>query len=137
MSYENPKIKYNDSVMSIVIKMAEGNIGAVNVLSELVKQGPAIDPDDIFKGVGAIMQMDNLDLYGSNIWLLYKDICGEDLTKTIGVLRAVQLGFIPGEDVKSAVDASRSGTPKTIDVNGLLQKVKDRLENFGRQPETV
>ena len=60
--------------------------------------------------------------------MLFKDVCGEDLIKMLGVLRAVQLGFVGQEKVKAAINNYGKG----IDVDDLLKQVQERLPAFGK-----
>jgi hypothetical protein len=65
----------------------------------LLKEGPEIDRLDWTKGFGPILDMDELGIYGSRIWILYKDFNGEDLPRMIASLRAVQLGLLSQDDL--------------------------------------
>lgn len=121
------RIELTDSGMDIIVKMAEGNPGAVRVLCEMLKDGGAIDPDNSFGGLGALLSLDTFGIYGSRIWVLYKDICGEDLTSTLGIMRAVQLGFLSETTLARALDIGASG----VDVADLLRQVRARFPSFG------
>ena len=126
MSYENPRIQLKMSVMDIVKVMSEGNPGALRVVMELLTDGGKIDTQDVFEGFGSVMGLDNLDLYGPKIWMLYKDVCGENLSLMIVVLRAVQLGHISDADVKHAVDNYGEG----LDLPEIKKYVLERLDGF-------
>ncbi len=128
MSYSNPRIKdLNMSTMDVLVTMAEGNPGASRVLADLWQQNEAIDPDSALGSMGGIFALDNLDCYGSRIWMLYKDVCGQNLPAMVGVLRAVQLGLTSGVKLNEAID----GNHTAIDLPDLLAAVKDRLPNIG------
>lgn len=101
--------------------MADGNPGALKVCCELLKRGEEIDPDSLLGGLGNILSLDSAGIYGEHIWILYKDICGEDLVKMCAVLRSRQLGFI-----------SDPLAVKPGEVDGLLAQVKERLPKFGK-----
>ncbi|MFA5071158.1 MAG: hypothetical protein WC511_02195 [Candidatus Pacearchaeota archaeon] len=92
-----------DNLITLLSKMAEGNPGAITVLMLLFRDEPRIDPMCAFIGLGAILHLDSMELYGSNIWILYKDICGESIEKVIGVLRLVQCGKFSEEKLKDFV----------------------------------
>lgn len=121
------RIKGTDNILDVVQKMSEGNPGAVTVLSRMIKDGAAIDPQDFMGGLGAVLSLDTCRIYGSRIWMLYKDVCGEDLMKTLAVLRACQLGELTDIEMQHAIDFRGEG----IDVDGLVATVKGRLEQFG------
>lgn len=73
--------------------------------------------------------MDTLGIYGSRIWMLYKDVCGEDLVKTIAILRSYQLGFLNEVELNFAIDNYGRG----VDVDRLMEKVTDHLTNFNKK----
>lgn len=122
------KITLEDTTIEVVTKMSEGIIGAVTVLMQLLEKGGAIDPDDFAEGFGSILSLDTHGIYGSEIWMLYKDVCGGDLVKMVGMLRAVQLGFLPEKDLKFAINNRGEG----VDCEDLLSQVRERLPKFGQ-----
>ena len=127
------RLTLEDTNMSAVMKLSGGNPGAMRVCSEILKHGAEIDPQ-VISGVGHLLSIDSLGLYGPRLWLLYKDICGENLVLTITVLRAWQLGFLSEQDLQLAVDqkAGIAGGPRVnIEPVKLFHQVKDRLGNFG------
>lgn len=128
MSYKNPRIKsLATTPLEVMVDFAEGNPGAITVLSQLFKESPAIDPDAAFEGMSPLFSLDNLDCYGSDIWVLYKDVCGQDIVKMLGVLRAIQLGFVSDGTVKAAMTGGGS-----VDPAALLEQVKERLPDFAK-----
>lgn len=129
-SQRKERITLSDNVMSAMMKLGEGNPGALSVLTSLFKEGKNIDKLNAFEGFGPILSLDALGIYGSDIWLLYKDICNESLVNLIGILRANQLGFLSEKELANAIENSRS---HNLDIENLVSKVKDHLghENFG------
>lgn len=125
MSYSKPRITLGMSVGDIVYAITEGNPGAIRVVMELIEKGPKIDPDNALGPIGPLLNLDTLDCYGSRIWMLYKDVCGQDLVKVEGVLRAIGFGYTSDAAVNAAID----GTGK-IDVDALLTQVRERLPRF-------
>jgi hypothetical protein len=122
------RIALEDTVMSAITKMAEGNPGAASVCVSLYKDTPAIDPDAGFEGMAHIFQLDILGIYGSRIWMLYKDVCGCDVVKTIAVLRSVQLGITPVSVLDHAIDNEGKG----LDINKAHQQVSEQLPKFSK-----
>ena len=129
MSYANPRITLADDTRSIIIKMSGGNPGAMNVLMQIVEQGATIDPDDVFGSLGPMLGLDTLDIYEGRIWMLYKDLCGQDIVSMLGMLRAVQLGHLDEGALQRAID---HGEPENGWVAGHLAKVRERLPRFGQ-----
>lgn len=120
------RIELNDTIMSMVMKIIEGNPGAISVCMDLINENARIDPDSALGEIGSILALDTLGIYGSRIWMLYKDVCGEDITKTIGLLRANQLGFLSETVLNDGINNRGNG----IDLDNLLEQVKERLPNF-------
>ncbi len=121
-----PRIQLNMTIIDAISHMSDGNPGALNVLCLLTKEGDHIDPDGFAGGFGAVMMLDTLSIYGSRIWLLYKDVCGSNLRKVMAILRAFQFGFLASELLSSAIDNRGRG----IDIDDLCRQVKEKLPNF-------
>lgn len=130
-------IKERDTLQEIVVKLSKGNPGAVRVLCEMLKETAFIDPDSLLGALTCLLQLDMMGIYGDGIWLLYKDICGEDLVKTIAVVRASQLGFIHPDKVVEAINCHRVAQPQAAEIypDDLLAKVQERLPAFGQIAE--
>lgn len=62
----------NMSILKIMFALSEGNPGALRVLTELQGDG---------EGFLDVLGCDSKRLYGSRIWMLYKDVCGEDIER--------------------------------------------------------
>lgn len=122
------RIKGTDTPMDVVVKMVDGNPGATSVCMRLIQEGNAIDPGSSLGGLNIILMLDTFEVYGSRIWMLYKDVCGEDIVKTTAVIRAHQLGIITRAALNHAIDNYGRG----IDVDELLVKVKEALPAFGK-----
>lgn len=123
------KINGNDSTMEALLKMSDGNPGAISVLMQIIEKAESIDPQGAMGGTGAVLMMDTCEIYGADIWMLYKDVCGEDLTKTIGILRACQLGIISRELLKTAISSYGKG----IDVCEVMVDVRKKLDEFSKE----
>jgi len=123
------RITLQDTGFDVIVKMVEGNPGATTVCAGIMSRGAEIDPDAFMGGIGTIMWLDTLKVYGPRIWMLFKDVCGEDLVKMLGVLRAVQLGYLGHLEFNHAIDNCGDG----IDVDDLLSQVQERLPDFGKE----
>ncbi len=130
MSYDNPKITGSDTIQTTLLKMSKGNPGAVSVLIRILKEGDAIDPDNILGSMGVVLHLDALSIYSSDIWLLYKDVCQEDLPTMLGLLRAVQLGYCTGRELGNAIKDPRRFPAECKE--DLIKQVKERLPAFGK-----
>lgn len=125
----NERIKLTDSTLDVVVKMCEGNPGAMNVLMEMLISNN-IDPDNGLGGLGAILMLDSLGIYGTDIYVLCNDICNKSLPKMLAVLRAVQLGLFDGTILKDASHRQDYSGCKLVPVEELYLKVKEKLPNF-------
>lgn len=123
---QNTRITLKDTPISSMTKLSEGNPGAATVLVQLYAQAGAIDPQDFMGGLGSVLALDSHAIYGSRIWMFFKDVCGEDITKVVVCLRAVQLGIISEETLAHAIDNRGDG----VDVDELHDKVCAQLIEF-------
>jgi len=65
------RIQLNDSPIEALVKMSDGNPGAANVLGGFLQRQGIV-------GIIHICKLDDLKIYGSKIWLLWKDLLGCD-----------------------------------------------------------
>ncbi len=130
MSHERLKLTDNGSEM--MMKMSEGNPGACTALSELLLNGE-VDPDCAFGGVGSIMSLDTFGIYGSDIYILWNDICGKNIVGMIAVLRATQLGELRVDVLKDACSRQDRSGKGMIDVDAIYAYVKNRLPDFDKE----
>ena len=63
----------DDTLHDAIIKLAEGNPGALSVLSQLIKK--ANDP------INLLLKLDGFQIRGWRIWVGYKDYCDGDISK--------------------------------------------------------
>jgi len=121
------RIGLNDSIIDVVTKLSDGNPGAIHVLMQMLEKGEQIDPQSFMGGLGAVLSLDTHGIYGSRIWMLYKDVCGESIVNTLAVLRACQLGQIYEAQLNTAIDNYGQG----LDIPTVLANVKEQLPDFG------
>lgn len=113
----------------MVVKMADSNLGAMRVIVEIFNR-PDIDPDNALPGIGPILLLDQYGIYGTDIYVLFADICEHDLVKTLAVLRATQMGLFDYNILKDACHRQDRSGKQLIPVEELYLKVKERLPNF-------
>lgn len=126
------RITLEDSPTSAIVKLAEGNPGACRVLGDLFNQSPTIDPNAAFEGMAPVFALDMMGVYGSHIWLLYKDVCGSSILNMEVLFRAHQLGHVHKRDILGAI-SEESG--ERFDFPALLKWVQGELPNFSKQQE--
>lgn len=66
------KIGLGMSIIDVITTMSEGNMGALNALMSLAK-------DEL--GMIYILDLDDMGMRGAQIWIAFKDACGQDLEK--------------------------------------------------------
>lgn len=127
----NQRIELHDSTLTVVSKMCEGNSGAMQILMEMLSpKTNEIDLDNMLGGIGAVLMLDTIGIYGGDIYVLHNDICGRDMVMTIAVIRAVQLGFLDGPTLKNACGRKDRSGKDMVPVEELYKKVKERLPAF-------
>lgn len=130
----NERIKLEDTMMDIMVKMSDGNPGAIKVLMEMI--GPNnIDPDNVLGGTGVILFLDTLGIYGTDIYVLYSDICNRSLVSMLAVLRATQMGLFDGSVLKDACSRQDYSGREMVPVEELYTKVQENLPNFDVKSE--
>ena len=82
------RIKATDTARDVFLKLSEEtpnggafNPGGLNVCMQIMEKGAKIDPDCPFPLL-ALLSFDTLGIYGSRIWMLYKDVCKQDQNET-------------------------------------------------------
>ena len=121
---------YKCSMQDIMLALSETNKGeghnpgAISVIMNILKNGSSIDP--YCPPLMYLLHLDGLNIYGSHIWMLYKDVCRENLNDTLMVIRAKLCGFITQDQVHHAIQSYGEG----LDLPDLRKKVQERLPNF-------
>jgi hypothetical protein len=64
------KLNTSGSMIDAVVQMSEGNPGAITALMTLIKRG--------MEGFMGVLQLDDMNMRGPQIWVAYSDYCGKD-----------------------------------------------------------
>jgi len=125
------RIELSDDLMGALSKMAEGNPGALTAMMDLIEKAETIDPQAAMGGIGKIMCLDTYGIYGTDIYILWNDKCGNDAVKMCLLLRSVQLGMTPQSKlVKMAADQMGEVNLSDEEWEDIKTKVCARLEEF-------
>ncbi|WP_407305799.1 hypothetical protein [Acinetobacter sp.] len=125
------RLELSDTTTTMLVKMSGGNTDVITVLADMLRKGGNIDPDDFMGGMGSVLFLDTLGIYGEKIWMLHNDICDQDMVQTIGLLRACQLGFLPQRELISAINhPSGYGKMDQARIDSLMKQVRERLPQF-------
>jgi len=120
--------RINDLSMTtqdVVLTLVEGNPGALRVCLEILADNTT-DLDNSLGGFGVLLSLDTLHIYGSRIWMLYKDVCKQNISNVLAVLRGWQLGHLTRDVLNHAIDNMGDG----IDLNAVMTEVQKELPNF-------
>ena len=109
------RIEGEDTVMGMVIKMSDGNPGAINAISLLMSQPDGVLP---LHGFPCLLLLDTLGIYGTDIYILFSDNCNKDVVKFSGLLFAFQHGKVSGEELKRA--AGDQMRQNLLDVDSII-----------------
>lgn len=124
------RIKLQDTLSEVIFKMSDGNPGALTAIMALFESNVRVDPDDWMGPLGSIMSLDGYGIYGTDIYILWSDICDKNIVHMIAVLRAAQLGYVSSEVIKDAVSRQDYSGRELLDIDDLYKKVKERLPDF-------
>jgi hypothetical protein len=132
------RIKLTDTTMDALIKMSEGNPGALSAMMELLDKTPKIDPQSALGGIGSILALDTYGIYGSDIYVLWSDKCGRDIRKMCLLLRAVQLGHLHKSRLQEmGADQGHGINLSDEEWSDINAKVCNQLEKFERENSTA
>jgi len=125
------RLKLTDNRMDIIIKMSEGNPGAMEALMHILEKHEEIDPQAMMGGTGSILLLDTWEIYGAAIYVLFSDKCNKDVRKMLMLMRAAQLGLFSHTMLKEmAADQERNVNLSDEEWQDLDTKVCDILTEF-------
>jgi len=67
--------------------MAEHNLGATKILCDLVN----VDPEN---GLQRLLTLDDMNIWGPQIWIAFKDYCGEDISVMVRCVDERDMGMV-------------------------------------------
>jgi hypothetical protein len=120
------RVKGTDTLFDMVVKMSEGNPGALTFFSEMLSKEDWNTP--IPGAFLYILNLDDMGVYGSKAYMLWNDCCDRDLNKVELVLRNHQMGELSTEIILENLTQGY-GTPfeglKTLEELGLQNESSD------------
>lgn len=126
------KIDTKDNIQRVIVKLSDGNPGALSVLIQIIKNGNIIDPDSLNTDEMNLFLIDELEIYGPNLWILYKDVCQQNLLSLFSLFRAYELKIITKVKIHDFI------TNQSLDdfnIDNLLEQVRQTIPNFGKDYE--
>ena len=125
------RIRLTDNVRDMLIKMSDGNPGALVAMMDIMKYNSIIDPQSAFSEISTILALDTAEFYGEKIYILYNDQCERDARSLIMLMRAKQLGILNYEKLESIANDSMRKIRLTVDeMNEIDNKVCEQLPEF-------
>lgn len=124
------RIKIEDTVTDMIVKLSDGNPGAVNVMCCLLKEVSNIDKQSIFQHITHLILLDNLHIYGSDIWVLFKYICDTNMVIFMALLRWGTSTGVRRTEIKEAIEQYRKGLQHHLNLEEILKRVKEELPGF-------
>ena len=119
------RIEITDTIFTAISKLSEGNPGSITAMAEMMKVVPETDPQNALGVFGFLLSLDSFGIYGSDIWVLFKDICGTNPRHALACLRCVQMGLLPEAELKRAIRGE-----KKLDLEDLILKLSKGLPSF-------
>jgi len=125
------RLQLTDTGTDILVKMADGNPGAISAMMAIMEHHDSIDPQAMMGAMGAIMILDTWGIYGTDIYVLYSDKCDKDVRKFLLLQRACQLGHLPHSKLQQmAKDQAREVNLTEEEWAGIDEFVCEKLEEF-------
>lgn len=115
------RIKLSDNPTIAITKLTEGNYGAINACCLLMKKGCSIYPYE--NGFEYIKNLDDIGIYGTDIYVLWHDICQCDLEKMIRLLRIAIRDTDKAELLKDACKRQDYSGRKLLQNNDIFANI--------------
>lgn len=129
---KNSRLDLDKSMIENIIELSDGNPGALVAMQKLVNS--TIDKDaKILKGLNVLMDLDSAGIYGTDIYVLFNDICHSVVLDVMTLLRGMQLGFVDQVILADACHRQDRSGADTITFDFIAStywKVKKELPNF-------
>lgn len=111
-------LKSTDNTRDAIIKMSKGNIGALSLLCDMKSSG-----DHGFEDY--LVLLDSIELYGTDIYILWNDKCKRNNKKFAMLLRAVNFSYISNERLKELAKDQMNATSITDEEWDIITKECD------------
>jgi hypothetical protein len=129
---------FEQTPQEIIIIMANGNPGAITFILKAMEIAKEIDPesawnfaeDNDFPAYGPLINADRCDIYGTDLYVLWNDICDRSIINSIALLRATQLGILDHNILKDACSRQDYSGKSLINVEDIYKKVCEELPSF-------
>ena len=125
------RLNLTDTAADAMMKMCDGNPGAIAAMGALVLQAEEIDPENVLGPTAPLHMLDDYEIYGTAIYVLFSDKCGKDVRKMIMLLRATQMGMFSQTKLQAMAADQRREVEITDDEWAQMDKdVCEQLVGF-------
>jgi len=131
------RIKLSDNMISAVAKMSNGNPGAMTFMMKLITDAEKIDPGNQMGGLHSMLLADTFGIYGTDLYVLWSDICNRNTGLAMAMLTGAQLGIISGKLLADACSRQDYSGRDMIDVESVYKKVCEKVESFDKTLESL
>lgn len=94
------RIELTDTPIDIIVKMSEGNPGAMAFMGQALKE-----PENL---ILIVLPLDTLEVYGSKIYMLWNDACDRDIEKVKRVIERWRTGELTKEEIHTNLNRGRA-----------------------------
>ena len=120
-------LKETDDNKVCITKLCQNNPGCVMSLMELAEHYGTVRNPHI-EDLGLFHLLDEFEIYGTEIYILWNDKCNQDIEKFILLIRATQFNIVTLKNLKRmAEDQMRKFNFSDKDFELIEDQVKDAL----------
>lgn len=95
-----------DPPREMIVKLADGNIGAVSVLLKVWEKAEQVHPR--LEPAAVMLVLDDLEIRGERLWILYKYIFDRNLPKMLAFMLACSGRAISRGEMDAAIDGMKA-----------------------------
>lgn len=121
------------SIVNMIFTVADNHPNSVQVLISSLRYGHLVDPESSYGPLAFLMLCDAYNIYGLDIWALYKEVCNKQYATAHALLLAVELGLINLEQLKTAMKRRGRG----IDVDTIVSGVRKLKPSINLNPPSI
>ena len=124
------RIKRDMSIMNCIMAVAEGNPGAMSAMLEIGEAFKRDDPQNPLNPVMAPSIFDSFEIYGTDAYVLWNDICDRDADKAMKVLMETKMGNFPLDFLKDACSRQDYSGKSIVPVQKLVEAYDEEKERM-------
>ena len=121
---------FEDSIIQCVTKLADGNPGAASCLCRLLEitfKNPHNLP---INGANMLLLLDRWGIYGTDIYVLWNDICDGDFVKVLELLSATYLNLLNPAVLADACSRQDRSGKSLINIEQVVRNTKTFFPYF-------